>query len=91
MRADHDHPGALSSEHADDVNFTRLELWVDRKTDLPVRVRTRDASKNVTTATFRDIRTTETIDSELFEMSKPIGWDLTVERMQPKTPEGNRP
>lgn len=65
-----------------DVNFVRLEMWVDNKTNLPVKIRTKDAGKKNTTVTFKNIKTQTTIDPKLFTMKKPPGWDLTVERLK---------
>lgn len=67
--------------HARRVNFTRLEMWIDKATALPTKIRTRDKSKNVTTVTFRDIQPTKSFKGDPFKMSKPFGWDLTIERL----------
>lgn len=68
-------------QHKDQLNFTKLEMWIDRKTDLPVKIVTADKSKNVTTVLFEKVQTTKAIDPELFVMAKPVGWDVTVERL----------
>lgn len=72
------------------VNFTKLELWVDRKTNLPVKVRTRDDSKNVTTVEFKDIQTHAELKPALFAMDKPAGWTQTIERLDAKNDNSNR-
>jgi outer membrane lipoprotein-sorting protein len=66
----------------DAVNFTRLEIWVDRTSNLPVKIRTRDQSKNVTTVTFHDIQTQADLNEEWFTMDKPLGWELNVEPLK---------
>lgn len=69
------------------VNVSKLEMWVDRKTNLPIKVRTRDASKNVTTVEFRDLSTQAKLQPELFAMAKPAGWKMTVERLDSPKPK----
>jgi hypothetical protein len=61
------------------VNFTRMEMWVDRKTDLPVKIVTKDANKNKTSVTFSKVKTKPTFQPDLFTMKRPAGWDLTIE------------
>ncbi len=64
-----------------DVNFVRLEMWVDRKTDLPVKLRARDENKNIKTVVFEDIQTRAKIDPSLFAKPKPFGFELIVKRL----------
>ncbi len=65
-----------------DVNFVRLDMWVDNETNLPVKIQSKDASKKVTTVTFKDIQPKSTLQPELFIMTKPAGWDLIVEPLK---------
>lgn len=69
-------------DYEDQLNFKKMEMWIDRATDLPIKVVVRDKNKNVTTADFSNIKTQAKIDTSLFAMEKPAGWDLTVERMK---------
>jgi outer membrane lipoprotein-sorting protein len=68
-------------KNVDQLNFTKLEMWIDQKTDLPVKIVSRDKSKNVTTVAFENVETSKAIDPKLFVMDKPVGWDVTVERL----------
>ena len=68
---------------AKDLSFVRLEMWIDRKTDLPIRVVSKDKSKNVTTVDFRDIETDVTFKDSEFLLRKPFGWKMRVEPLDP--------
>ncbi len=68
--------------YEDQLNFKKMEIWIDRETNLPVKVVVRDRNKNVTTAEFSNIKTQSAIDPSLFQMEKPAGWDLTIERIK---------
>ncbi len=64
-----------------DVNFLRLEMWVDRKTNLPVKIIARDENKNIKTIMFANTQTAPTIDAKLFDVPKPAGFELIVQRL----------
>jgi len=64
---------------AKDLSFVRLEMWIDRKTDLPIRVVSKDKSKNVTTVVFKDIETDVKFRDSEFLIRKPFGWKMRVE------------
>lgn len=65
-----------------DVNFTRLEMWVDRRTNLPVKLRARDENQTVKTVVFSHIQTNPKIDPKLFDEPRPAGFELIVERLE---------
>lgn len=65
-----------------DVNFKRLEMWVARKTLLPVQIRVRDANKSVKTVVFKETKTNPNIDEKLFNVRKPVGFELIVQRLE---------
>lgn len=67
--------------YEEQLNFKKMEMWIDRVTNLPVKVIVKDKNKNVTIAEFTNIKTQAQIDPALFQMEKPAGWDLTIERM----------
>jgi hypothetical protein len=69
------------AEHKHAMNFTRLDLWVDRQRHLPVKIITRDASKNRTSVLFETIQTNAELRDDWFSMEKPAGWSLSVERL----------
>ena len=68
--------------HGKDVNFVLLEMWVDRKTNLPIKIKSRDNSKNITTVVFKNIQTQSKIDPKIFNKKKPPGFELIVERLK---------
>jgi hypothetical protein len=69
-------------EHEGDFNFTRMELWVNQKTNLPAQIRFCDSSKNITTVRFGNTKTEAEIQAEWFTMEKPAGWSETWERLE---------
>ncbi len=73
-------------EHKVSVKFTRMEIWIDEKTFLPVKVKTRDKNKAYTTATFSEIKKADKLADTLFVLKKPRGWTETVESMAKPTP-----
>ncbi|MHC4561297.1 MAG: LolA family protein [Planctomycetota bacterium] len=70
------------AEHAEAMQFTRLEMWIDRATHLPARIVSRDKSKNTTTAAFTNIRTDVTFANKDFHLPRQLGWQVTVQRMK---------
>ncbi|MBN1943324.1 MAG: outer membrane lipoprotein carrier protein LolA [Phycisphaerae bacterium] len=65
-----------------DVNFNRLEMWISRKTDLPVKLIARDENENIKTVTFTNTKTDAKIDPKLFNVPKPAGFELIVQRLE---------
>ena len=55
---------------------TRMEMWIDAKTYLPVRLKNRDKNKAVTTVTFKDITTNKAVDEGVFRIPHPIGYEV---------------
>lgn len=78
-------------DYEDQLNFRKMEMWIDRDTNLPVKVVVKDKNKNVTTAGFSNIKTQTQIDPALFVMEKTAGWDLTIERMNKTEKPRGRP
>jgi len=69
-------------ERQEEMNFTRIELWVDRATDLPVRIVTRDTSRNLTTVDFENIDTERTFAPGDFRLPRQIGWEYAEHRLE---------
>jgi hypothetical protein len=67
------------AEFAKEMSVERLELWIDRATNLPVKIRTRDKNKNDTTVTFERIQTNQDVPATVFRLPARIGWE-TVRR-----------
>jgi len=61
------------------MDLRRLEMWVDRRKHLPVKIISADRNKNVTTVVFRNIRTGMKLSEKMFHMPRPIGWQYHVE------------
>ena len=67
-------------ERRREINFKTLEMWVDRKTALPVRI-VSDDRKNTSTVDFRNVKTDVEVKGETFLLPRPPGWELTVKRL----------
>ncbi len=68
----------LTPKKDTESNFTRLEMWVDRKTGLPVRIEARDKDEKRKTLEFREVRTGTPLKDELFTLPRPRGWKVNV-------------
>ena len=66
--------------HQEGLSFVLLEMWIDRDTSLPVRLVSRDASRNTTTVTFADVDTDVTFDAADFHLPRPLGWEYSEQR-----------
>ena len=65
--------------HKDSINFTWMEMWVDRKTDLPIKIRCEEtASSNHVTVTFSKMTMGSNVDAKLFVITPPRGWQIEV-------------
>jgi len=67
---------SLVSQYVEELPATRMEMWIDAKTYLPVRLKSRDKNKAVTTVTFKDIRTNKAVDENFFRIPHPIGYEV---------------
>lgn len=66
-----------------ETNMDKAEMWIDRKTGLPVRIVSREnKSKKVTTLNFTDVKTNVELADSIFLLPKPAGWQLTVEKFE---------
>jgi hypothetical protein len=63
-------------QYVEELPATRMEMWIDAKTYLPVRLKSRDKNKAVTTVTFKDIRTNKAVDENFFRIPHPIGYEV---------------
>ncbi len=61
-----------------ELGIKSLEMWIDEKTHLPVKVKTKDKSLNITTVVFEKIKTNEKISDDTFYMKRPLGWEKRV-------------
>lgn len=80
------------TSRADEMKYALLEMWVDRKTDLPVlliayegkRLSRRGVTK-VTSVQFTDVQTSEKLPESVFYPRKPIGWKERIEPLRGAT------
>ncbi|MDP7162045.1 MAG: outer membrane lipoprotein carrier protein LolA [Phycisphaerae bacterium] len=72
-------------EYSKEFNFHYIQMWIDRKTYLPVKVVSRDKAKNITTVTFANVETDLKFEGKLFLIPKPPGWKLIVVLLEPGT------
>ncbi len=64
-----------------DVDLTRVEMWIDAKTHLPVKLTTRDKKKKITTVEMKDVKTNVAVDfRKMFHIPRPAGYTHKVER-----------
>jgi len=63
-------------QYAEELPVTRMEMWIDAKTYLPVRLKSRDKNKAVTTVTFKDITTNKAVDENFFRIPHPAGYEV---------------
>ena len=73
----------------DQVNFTEVEQWVDKETNLPVKLVAKEKNKTVTTVLFgkRDgdkvlMNTKPEFKDSDFKFNKPSGWQLDINRLE---------
>ena len=79
---------------ADSLNFVRMEIWLDRKLRLPVKIRSRDKAHNVNTAEFTKIMVNQELPKDAFRLADPgRGWKVNIQPMRrpSQTPSNARP
>ncbi len=63
-----------------EISFKRAEMWIDTKTQLPVKLVSRDKKKMITTVTFDKLQTNVKIDAKkMFHIPRPAGWTYKIE------------
>ena len=63
-------------EHAAEMPTTRMEMWIDAKTHLPVKLKSRDKDRKITTVEFKDIQTNKAVDPKVFTIRRPAGYEV---------------
>jgi len=63
-------------QYAEELPTTRMEMWIDAKTYLPVKLKSRDKNKAVTTVTFKGITTNKAVDENFFRIPHPVGYEV---------------
>jgi hypothetical protein len=75
--------------YVDQMAFRSVQMWVDRKTNLPAKIRSRDKSRKRITVTFSDLATGVKLSDEVFHIPRPssrAGWSYEVKRLETKKP-----
>jgi outer membrane lipoprotein-sorting protein len=79
---DTDHLRLITREGSrKEINFRSLEMWVDRKTPLPVRIISADRKDNITTVDFKNVKTNVQVKDDTFHILPPVGWELILKRL----------
>ena len=65
-----------------DLNFTRLEMWVDHKTALPVKIVGYEKDKNIHTVSLRNVQGGAEFPADMFELKKGFGWTEEIRPYQ---------
>lgn len=73
-----------------EMNFKRLEVWLDSKTRLPAKIICLDYSDKITTVGFAKVQTHLKLDDSMFHMERPPGYLVSIEplRRAAASPEG---
>ena len=61
-------------ERQKDLNFTRLEMWVERQRGLPLKITGYEKDKNVHTVLLTNLQAGEKLPSDILELKKGFGW-----------------
>ena len=70
-------------ERYKDVDLTRVEMWIDPKTHLPVRIASRDKKGKTTAVTFKKMQANVKIDrKKMFNIPRIGGYTYTVKPLK---------
>jgi len=69
-------------EHAKKLSTMYIHMWVSTKTWAPVKIVTRDKSKNIITSTFNDALVNSILKRSLFTIPKPLAWKLIIQPLR---------
>jgi len=67
------------AKYAKKLPMERLELWIDRESHLPVKIKSRDKTRNITTVEFKNVRTNRDVPADVFRIPRRAGWE-TIRR-----------
>ena len=65
------------------MSFVRLEMWIDLKRHLPVKLISRDQPGSITTVAFKNIQTPKSFPAEMFRLPRKAGWSYTEKPLEP--------
>ena len=68
--------------HKKDLSTIYIHMWVSTKTHLPVKIKTRDKTKNIITTAFSKTVINEALKQSVFTISKPFGWKIIIQPLR---------
>ena len=78
----------LKPKFKSDTSIRKLEIWVNLKTRLPVKIISYDHKGDVTTVEFRNVKTGLKFKRGFFSLPTPFGWKETRQPLKPDTRTG---
>lgn len=69
-----------------EISFLKMEMWIDRSTHLPVKIVSRDKSKNITTVIFQNVQGGVKISKNIFQLPRQRGWKVIVKPLKKASP-----
>lgn len=63
-------------------DFTKLDIWLDKKTHLPAKIVTIEQNKNVSTVVFKNVKAGMELKDVVFSPALPAGWEEIVEPLK---------
>jgi hypothetical protein len=74
-----------------EVDFLHLDLWVHRKTALPVKVAGSDKDGNTKTVVLTNVQTDVKLPDDTFELKAGFGWTVNTQPLPPRSGENPSP
>jgi outer membrane lipoprotein-sorting protein len=68
--------------HAKKLNTVSMQIWINIRTHLPVKIITKDKSKNRITSTFGKTVLDKPVKQSMFTIPKPVGWKLIAKPLK---------
>jgi outer membrane lipoprotein-sorting protein len=65
--------------HAKKLNSAYIHMWASTKHHLPIKIVSKDKSKNLITTSFTNMKINKDVKKSLFRFPKPFGWKLIVQ------------
>ncbi len=69
-------------KHAKNLSTQYIHMWVSKATWAPVKIVTRDKSKNVITSSFSKPLVNSVLKRSLFTIPKPLAWKLIIQPLR---------
>jgi hypothetical protein len=83
--SDCDHLGLASlRSRRRELDFLHLDLWVSRRTHLPIKVVGSDKDRNVKTVVLSNVQTDVRLPDDTFELKAGFGWTVNTQPLPPR-------